>query len=124
MTDLKALVERIEGAAGPSWELDVAIAEWAAAQRLPLACYGGNPINYDVRLWMERHDWSPSSSLDAAMQLVPEWCFWALNMAGDGSGFDAMCQDDGPVKWTRAATPALALCAASLRARISKGTRP
>lgn len=108
MTDLKALVERIEGATKNDADL---------FREVATAVFGSVP---DV---MNRF-LAAGAYLDAAMQLVPEWCFWALNMAGDGSGFDAMCQDDGPVKWTRAATPALALCAASLRARISKGTRP
>lgn len=56
MTDLKALVERIEGASEGSWALD-----WAIHLRDGLdgkGMYGSHPYY--------------TSSLDAAMQLVPE----------------------------------------------------
>ena len=60
MTDLKALVERIEGASEGSWALD-----WAIHLRDGLdgkGMYGSHPYY--------------TASLDAAMQLVPEGCGW------------------------------------------------
>lgn len=106
MTDLKALVERIEGASEGSWALD-----WAIHLRDGLdgkGMYGSHPYY--------------TASLDAAMQLVPEG-WWHGYMTSDG-GFDAHCFEpipDSAIFKATAATPALALCAASLRARISKG---
>lgn len=105
------LIERIEAASGPDRALDHEIYEYLGSpvvRMVSATTYGTDLVN-----------WAPfyTASVDAALTLVPEGHFWALNMAGDESGFDAMCQADGPVTWTRAATPALALCAAALKSR-------
>ena len=58
------------------------------------------------------------TSIDAAASLVPEGHYWALVMQGAGKTFEAFCAGGNvPMKWHRAATPALALTAAALRAR-------
>ena len=133
--DKDALVElaaRVEAAAGPSHELDLAIAE---------ACYHGGfgGVNYDPALWVERYG-GHSGSLDAAMTLVPEGGLWEMGhgintgrrlsgtferpegepekdfRAGVGMG-------EVPARWTHGrsfATPALALTAACLRAQAGK----
>jgi len=110
-TRLEELADRCEAATGPSHELDLAVAD---------ACYthGFGGVNYDPSLWVERYG-GHTASLDAAMTLVPEGCFPLLDWTGphcrmrdqlsrdiDGHGF--------------AATPALALTAAALRARAAK----
>jgi len=69
-----------------------------------------------------------SSSLDAAMSLVPENAFWRLGHDGDGadpSEFRAqiivpMVGGNDPRGIAIASTPALALTAAALRARASQ----
>lgn len=131
--DLQRLVERIEAAEESYFELDLAIAEWTAEQRIPLACYDNSPINYDVRLWMERYGWSPTWSLDNAAMLVPEGCGWLVGWGqtrddepmggaqitrnarfiGHSANYDTIADAE-------ASTPALALCAAALRSRITE----
>jgi hypothetical protein len=113
-TTLLALAERCEQAAGPDRELDAEIAlaigytrekkgrERIAWWRNPK----GQQIGYDG--W---HNFPPSftASLDAAVTLVPEGCGWMVmnNAAKVG-------------RWpSRGATPALALCAAALRAKAA-----
>ena len=55
-----------------------------------------------------------STSLDAALTLVPERCPWAVESAG----VVELGTVNGPVEGF-AATPALALCIACLRARMA-----
>lgn len=114
------LIERIEAASGPDREIDLAIAEYAFDQRIPLSCYGGNPINYDPRMWLERHDWSPTASIDAALTLVPEGRSWELTQVvseGISIAFIWNMFEAGEGDSAEAATPALALSAAALKAR-------
>jgi hypothetical protein len=100
MTDpatLLSLAERCEQAAGPDRELDVAIARFLVLTRAE-----------DIA--RSRYGWSYfTASLDAAVMLVPDGCGWMVmkNVAKVG-------------RWPkRGATPALALCAAALRARAA-----
>lgn len=111
------LVERIEEATGPDRELDIAIARLVfnvAADMHPL------------RDWVKAF----TASIDAAMTLVPEgWRFMvgqrefphARAYVENGKpSFVGMGNRRNPERlWfeTTAATPALALCAAALRAR-------
>jgi hypothetical protein len=69
--------------------------------------------------------------LDAAMTLVPEGCFWTAMNAKDGGdrpiigaglAIVAAPDDISARDPSEAATPALALCAAALRARAQKGS--
>lgn len=120
MTDLTPLISKLE-AAGPSRELD---AEIASAVGWVLTAYG----------WQDAQgmSWSPpgasmpqygalpsfSSSLDAAMTLVPDRFGWLVGSDGEAEVFEI---EAGTPRHTaayvnRAATPALALCAAALRA--------
>lgn len=100
--DLQRLVERIEGEMGPSFVLD---------------------CNIGRVLRPERESWPAyTASLDAAMTLVDGDL---LGFAVDVNQYDRWsCElstsiTDGNGK---GATPALALCAASLRARITERT--
>jgi hypothetical protein len=66
-----------------------------------------------------------TSSLDAAMTLVPDNSWWGLMMCDADAGFDAACctsvtaRDLEQPVWHRARTAALALCIAALEARKS-----
>lgn len=118
---LSALLAKLEAATGPSRELDEAITR---AIGFKLAGYSAN-----VPIW-----WNPddkyvgvaphyTSSLDAAMTLVPEGSWWWLHHQV------AYPTDDGyqaevwplipPYLKSRAPTAALALCIASVRARLA-----
>lgn len=111
MTALLDLAARVEAAEGGDDALDLAIAEW---------CFGAGAVagvNYDPQLWLLRNE-GFSGSLDAALTLVPEGWRWFVNWKC------ARCWtvvDDRVVEVedATAATPALALCAAALRARAA-----
>lgn len=74
-------------------------------------------------------DWSHyTASLDAALSLVPDgWTAWELRSHAKRTRFSAdlsrLSECDSGEDWAigRAATPALALCAAALRAHASQG---
>lgn len=126
MSDLAALAERVEQAEGPSRELDALI----AASRLRL---DGTRFA-SIQAWVDEaiaERWNfdrYTASLDAAMTLVPkgyrlasfgEEAFddepkpWVATLSARAGRFGAMG------KRGRAATPALALVAAALRAKGS-----
>ena len=101
-TSVSALVDRCEAATGPDRELDKAIARAV-----------GTIMNYTVPAY--------TASLDAAMTLVPE--DHALNIETISGGLayanvwlDVSDHDGTAPNESRAATPALALCTAALRA--------
>lgn len=104
---LIALAERVEKAQGPDRELD---AEIAAAT--------GTAVKRD---WDA--DWAPHycASLDAAAALVPEGRDWWVRIYNGKPR--AAVEHHEPWSWAdiacRAATPALALTAAALRARAA-----
>lgn len=120
------LIKRVEAASGPDREIDRDIAL--------AVCRGAKPIDQDVRIsvWdgngRTKLTVKPyTASLDAALLLVPTECRFNLNKRpfadGRADGYHAQVwysryyetADDMPNAW--AATPALALCAASLKAR-------
>jgi hypothetical protein len=113
-TTLLALAERCEQAAGPDRELDAEIALAAGWERKwndsdkPHGWYWRRG-DYSWTAEMEGIPPNYTASLDAAVTLVPEGCGWMVmgNAAKVG-------------RWpSRGATPALALCAAALRARAA-----
>jgi len=99
-TALRALADRVEMAEGPSRELDAEID--------------------DALTWRGVWSFKPTftGSLDDALALVPEGHRWAIKQKED---FYAGCwrEIDGIGPSVIAATPALALTAASLRARAA-----
>lgn len=114
---LLELADAVEKAAGPDSDLDVAIAKALA----------GPSGNYFPR--------SYTASIDAARTLVPEGRSWSIeanvetfdandNLISD-SGSIARIYHEGSKRWaddpSYAATPALALTAASLRALAAQG---
>jgi hypothetical protein len=112
MTDLVELAERVEKATGPDRELDMAIC---------LALDTGRRVTGDGR-WLGPDEFT--ESLDAARELVPEGLEWRLEQRHSKGMYPAYAS-----LWGRGAsdidhhdnatgkTPALALCAAALRAR-------
>jgi hypothetical protein len=93
-TTLLALAERCEQAAGPDAGLDLAI--WNALSEMPGFKHPSPIWRFDV-----------TASLDAAVTTVPEGCGWMVMSSAAKVGV-----------WpSHGATPALALCAAALRAR-------
>jgi len=125
-TSEDALAERVEGAAGPDVQLDADIRD---CLDLP------NDYAADWRGWgfgpnatpTERPKAFPyTSSLDAAMTLVPEGWKALMDFRASPGVVDLYHPDYDPNDWLllpvvqgAAATPALALTAASLRARVS-----
>jgi hypothetical protein len=121
---LKQLAERVEAATGPDRELDEAIcAALYPTYELP---YAARCAPTHIQSIVPRY----SASLDAAMTLVPEgWCktvadWWCGDdkppFFADCGDLDALKADvDGIIFQAWAATPALALTAAALRARAS-----
>lgn len=118
MSALLELAARCEAATGPDRELDLAIAE---ALRLPRQRNGSVNISAPF-----------TASLDAAVTLVLEGWDWSVGIIkGDGSFPPAEANvspnyQPFPVDLdlnADAQTPALALCAAALRARAT-GEQP
>ena len=104
--ELLELAERVENATGSDRNLDADIMR-AVGQAGLKADYQPTPF---------------TASLDAAMQLVPEGTLWRVNKWANGA--DASVAFVKPYREgprCTAATPALALCAAALRALASQG---
>lgn len=124
------LIDRLEAAETGSRQLDCDI------QLL----VGPNLVSRNGGVWGDlyphrREEWSSynidavadnwkipayTTSVDAALTLIPENGFWSITAAGDGKGFDAFVRsvpNNQPMNWTRAKTAPLALVIAALRAR-------
>ena len=91
------LITRLEALTGPDREVDLHMMRYVEN-------IGGDPakaLHY-------------TASLDAAMTLVPEGCDkWAVS----GRNAATVGKDRQPIRWSYAATPAIALCIAALKAR-------
>jgi hypothetical protein len=108
---LPEIIERVEAVAEGSRDL-----EWKIAQAI------GHP-SFDIpsTIWppfmagskADRSIPAYTSSLDAALTLVPEGCDWQVN--GHGSAWIFGSRHAG----ADGNSPALALCAAALRARLA-----
>ena len=123
------LIARIEAASGPDRELDKEILTTFLGYR---DIMGGGTLfdRGNDGYWNEETLPSPTGSIDAALALVPDGMLWMVTNTGvddphkpDFSKATAVVAD-----WQRsasdiddrsAATPALALCAAALRARAA-----
>lgn len=118
-----SVIERLEKATGPDRELDGDIYLFLHPEMRQLSETATGSIKPE-------HYSSPvyTASIDAALTLVPEgWC-WSAH-GGDvcrpGAQLDKPQIEtaDGEIIVDQAATTAIALCIASLKARI-QGTRP
>jgi hypothetical protein len=118
MNPLLALAERVEKAEVPDRELDVAIVRALHPGIGPYEphCVGEEPI-----FWHDpyRKTLCPkfTASVDAALTLVPDGYGW--NVQGNTNVFHALVSSYPG----NARTPALALCAAALRARATLTAR-
>lgn len=138
MTDLMELASRVDAGEGPDRELDADIQD-----AVRLGGYKADRDGCSGRLCgtMTRMasngdgvEWKPlpafSASLDAAMTLIPE--NWPeINISTDAGGKwradlgreteNGVYENEIQVATAFAATPALALCCAALRARAHQG---
>lgn len=114
MSELLALAERCEAAAESSFYLDKEI----------LAAFGftWRGMDYwsrDNTMWKKKVHFT--SSIDAAIDLVPADHAWTVSTHGTGpfKYWASVCvpDEDAGSSTATAATPALALCAAALRSR-------
>lgn len=118
---LLELAARCEAATGPDKFLDMQI--FIATAESHFEYHGGDCVLAVQGGFSARLDWKdmphPTASLDAAMTLVPEGMEWETGSAGwarlrPSGTLDQL--DPRVVLVRKAATPALALCAAALRA--------
>lgn len=117
MTDeatLLALADRIEAAEGPDRELDAAIALAIRYQDCLPCDFNGIKARTGGILNAPAF----TASLDAAMTLVPEGWTGVIDLTGAAKLIDAR-YPNREVRALACATPALALCAAALRARAA-----
>jgi hypothetical protein len=111
------LIAAMEKATGPDHDLDLAIARWCFESG------GIAGVDYDPELWLIRNGGEFTGLIDAALTLVPESAYWNLLTDGAGDGYQAAVvsregADRGErLAWVGGATPAIALCIASLKAR-------
>lgn len=106
--DFEALAARCEAATGPDRELEWAI--FVAVHPDKVTVKRSHRYLYDEQY---------TRSLDAAMTLVPEGMVWSLNTFGNPPNASGYVMNERGEQWRckdYPATPALALCAASLRA--------
>lgn len=97
---MRDLIARIEAATGPDREIDMGILTMLGH------AYLGGPPRY-------------SDSLDAALSLVPEGASFNLARELRGRAWAAVYVPGVTTNALSACTPALALCAAALRARLA-----
>jgi len=119
---LEELAVRCEAATG---------ADYALTMEIVLLDYDtlggiGLGVDFDPDLWMMRRELDPVTSMDAAMMLVPDK-HWVQHLGWNLAGWRCLVERQGCSSVVKhAATPALALTAASLRARhalaLSKGS--
>lgn len=102
---LMELAAKVEQAEGPDRELDEAIRLLVERNEKVVLDLTGGYVPPSTPAY--------TASLDAAMMLVPEGAAWIVGFAVDGVPFANVDFD----RRTTAATPALALVAASLRAK-------
>ena len=108
--ELLNLALRVEALSGPERHVDADIAEALGWHQYS----GDNWIGPLGQIAVPSY----TVSLDAAMTLVPEGCGWSLAQATYEKSYGCIESGDDrtPDLEARAATPALALCAAALRA--------
>ena len=127
--ELIELAGRCERATGPDRELDAEIAkavgyevEWATIgpdhrreELVQVRTYPGelSPTSRNLRRY--------TASIDAAMTLVPEGYFWTGGTHPEfGAAMVVTNDPDSELNASKAATPALALAAAALKARATQ----
>lgn len=134
MSALLELAARCEAATGPDRELDCRISlelsgiAYGDSDVSEMLRYRDEPTGYGRYRPADEHVAEYTASLDAAMTLAPEGWIVSLSIFTE-EGAEALLQDDriNPVRLSNqegsASIPALALCAAALRARAT-GEQP
>ena len=144
--DLAKLIERLKAATGPDRELDLEIDlyAWPASDIADIAKKHPRGLGSEGYAWDIWHGAvvvekrtadgrcpynagyplpAYTSSIDAAMTLVPEG--WFVTICQDQRpGFanvHKLVNNEGPCNYAEVATPALALCIAALKARSATG---
>ncbi|MGJ3626005.1 hypothetical protein AB5I41_01720 [Sphingomonas sp. MMS24-JH45] len=111
--DLLALAAKVEAATGPNIALE---------QEIAMAVYGAEASDVTGITVIDGHIWrvpAYTASLDAAMTLISKPGKWSITASRRGLGsLGLACRGRAP-DWHSAATPALALTAACLRARAA-----
>ena len=124
MADTRAeLIARLEKTAGPNLELESAIYFETAASDHIKAFHARQPGGQSFTQTLAALGIVPpryTSSLDAAMTLVPKGSNWRCGRHGQAGTADVRANTHDALKYWRevadGATPALALCIASLNA--------
>lgn len=125
---LSDLIARLEKATGADRELDFSIAfqiQWRPQTDASRESFALHEAKHDyATAWIAhapwRHEWPVphfTASIDAALTLVPESFYWEVHQ--DGCAFVRIPNTDEDVDAWRAATPAIALCIAALKARLA-----
>lgn len=133
MSDLLELAERCEKAEGPDRELGREVLLACGWRKTQAGHFLGPIFLWSSPDWassfdddrFHRHD--PTASIDAALTLVPDGTghdpFWMLKASNpnnpSGCRAEIWAKDVSRPFRGKAATPALALCAAALRARAA-----
>ena len=117
--EIAELIERLEKATGPDRKLDddIAISHGWTFEKMKRDArpYWREPGQTE---WFARSRSGPpayTSSIDAALTLVPEGMDWSISSYG---GTFIHPGNDAPVIRGEGRTPVLTLCVAALRARI------
>lgn len=111
--DMQDLIKRLEAASEPSRELDEAI---CVAVGRPLTLDDGVVSGCNVKPY--------TSSIDAALMLVPEGFVWSvekLNTGGYWALVERAWDSEESASTDRGATPALAIVIAALKAKGGGG---
>lgn len=119
---MQELIERLEKATGPDRELDGLIFKVLAGKP------GDEWYLFDDGVWCRRCREDSTAfdtprvytgSIDAALTLVPPDFDWCAGTDDDVPVAALTRPHEGPWTWNNAATPAIALCIAALKARLA-----
>lgn len=139
MTEIMSLIERLEKATGPNASLGREVLLACGWRKTCVGHFHGPMYRWsspDGKIGFDDdrfHDHDPTNSLDAAMSLVPEgyairdWMVWPgqpseLNLLETHLYKGERWHKSSDRRWpAKGATPAIALCIASLKARVFDG---
>lgn len=113
--EARDLLTRLEAAAFGSWELDEAIAQAIGVKSLGQVTTLVDPFGKSDATITRPSYLLYTTSIDAALMLVPKGCWWATGWCG-GKFYGSLI-GDGVHKYELAATAPLALCVAALKVR-------
>jgi hypothetical protein len=138
MSDIDDLIRRLEAAAEGSEELDALVIAHLVGGSIEQSKINGRwclyvgvdgrgrPRSWEPRTPLEQelyraeiHGRGPTRSLDGALTLVPEGYAWDVESDGSVSVWRHSYGEHRSAEDAMAATPALAVCIAALRARAA-----